>query len=267
MTEIQRKEGRHLFGEDVDNYAHYRPPYPEQVFTLLQEEEGLFLGSHTLEVGAGSGLATTRLLNLGAKPMVIVEPDARFNAVLQEIAGSSNSPVTILNQPLEEVDLEPAVFDLAVSATAFHWIDQSIGLRKIAGLLRRDGLWAMWWNVFGDPSRPDSFRQATDELLKPLMPSPSHRHRSHFTLDKAERLADIEKVGQLMPPRVEEIRWRLLLNMKQLRGLYSTFSPIQKQAPTERQRLLDALSTIAENEFGGIVERPMVTVIYLTRRK
>ena len=269
MDSIQREEGRHLFGEDVVNYATYRPSYPERVFELLEEEGGLYPGCHTLEVGAGSGLATTRLVELGAEPVVVVEPDSRFNESLQQIGRSFNSTVTILNQTFERVSFAPASFDLAISATAFHWVDQSIGLRKIADLLRKGGMWAMWWNIFGDASRADPFRQATDEVLKPLTRSPSHVNKgeSHFALDKEARIADILNTGQMTLPRFELIRWTITLNVTQLRGLYATFSPIQKQDVASRKCILDELSAIAENKFGGIVERPMMTAIYLSRRK
>ncbi|MCI0580958.1 MAG: class I SAM-dependent methyltransferase [Chloroflexi bacterium] len=269
MDSIQREEGRRLFGGDVVSYASYRPPYPDKVFALLQEEGGLYPGCHTLEVGAGPGLATSRLLELGADPMVIVEPDARFNHSLQQIGRSFNSTIKILNQTFESVALAPASFNLAVSATAFHWIDQSIGLRKIADVLHQGGVWAMWWNIFGDPGRPDPFYQAADEVLKPLTSSPSHDNNSniHFALDKAARIADILSTGKMTPPRFEVIRWAITLNVAQLRGLYATFSPIQKQDVDSRKRILDALAAIVENEFGGLVEKPMVTAVYLARRK
>lgn len=269
MDSIQREEGRRLFGEDIANYAQYRPPYPEKVYELLQEEGGLYSGCRTLEIGAGTGLATTRLIELGAEPIVVVEPDSRFNQSLQQISRAFNLTVTILNDTFERISVTPASFDLAVSATAFHWVDQSIGHSKVADLLRIGGMWATWWNIFGDPTRPDPFRQATDEILKPLERSPSHesKSQSHFALDKDARIAGILSTGRMTAPRFEVIRWTITLNTTQLRGLYATFSPIQRQDVESRQRILDAVTAIAENQFGGIVEKPMTTAIYLARRK
>lgn len=268
MTKIPRERGRQLFGVNANNYARYRPPYPTAVFDLLEQEGGLFVGANTLEIGAGSGLATAVLIERGAKPLVAVEPDARFNPILQQITSPHDASATILSQPFEKVQLAPAQFDLAVSATAFHWVAQEAGLRKVSEQLRSGGLWEMWWTIFGDPRRPDPFRQATNHLLKPLTTSPSHQSpQPHFALDRAQRVADIARTGALLPPRIEEIGWTARLDVAQLRGLYGTFSPIQRQPETERERILDGLGEIAEEEFGGVVERPFLTVVYLSKRK
>ena len=56
-------------------------------------------------------------------------------------------------------------------------------------------------------------------------------------------------------------------NVAKLRGLYATFSPIQKQPEAKRERILDGLVAIAEKEFGGVVKRPFLTVVYLSKRK
>ncbi|MEM7116981.1 MAG: methyltransferase domain-containing protein [Chloroflexota bacterium] len=265
---IQQKEGRRLFGEDVGNYARYRPPYPTAVFTLLQQEKGLFPNANTLEIGAGGGQATAVLLEHGANPITLVEPDARFNSILQQLAQRHDAAATILNQPFEAVALAPNSFDLAVSATTFHWVGQQAGLVKVGQLLRSGGLWAMWWTIFGDPTRPDPFRQATDGLLQSLTKSPSHQTpRPHFALDKAQRTADLNQTGLFHLPHIEEIPWTVRLDTTQLRGLYATFSPIQKQPVAERERILDGLVEIAEKEFDGVVKRPFLTVVYLSKRK
>jgi SAM-dependent methyltransferase len=54
----------------------------------------------------------------------------------------------------EEAALDAGSFDLGISATAFHWLDEATALTKIAELLRPGGWWAMDWNVFGDDNRP-----------------------------------------------------------------------------------------------------------------
>ena len=39
------------------------------------------------------------------------------------------------------------------------------------------------------------------------------------------------------------------------------------RAPDAQEQLLDGLVEIAKQEFGGVVHRNMVTVLYLARRK
>jgi SAM-dependent methyltransferase len=268
MDTIQREEGRHLFGSNVFNYAWARPAYPERIFELLQAANGLYEGARVLEIGAGAGLATKRLAELGANPILVVEPDDRFNPALAELAQITGTTLEIVNRPFEEVEIEPEAFDLAVSATAFHWLAQAPALHKVAAALRPDGIWAMWWHVFGDPTCYDPFQRATDALLEPLARSPSLQgEQGHFALDEMARMDDIVATGQFGPPYFETMRWTLTLDLVQLRGLYATFSPIQIQPEPERERILDELVTIAQRDFAGVVERPIITAIYLAHRQ
>src|SRR5215208_4481156 len=73
-----------LFGADPANYHDARPEYPERVYDLLTTRCGLGPGTATLEIGPGTGLATHRLLALGADPLVAVEPDARLAQFLTD---------------------------------------------------------------------------------------------------------------------------------------------------------------------------------------
>jgi len=65
---------------------------------------------------------------------------------------------------------------------------------------------------------------------------------------------------------LEEIHWRLTLGPSQARSLYATFSPIARLPESAREALLDQLASIAENQFGGVVERRLVTPLYLSQR-
>ena len=124
-VQMDREEGGRSFGADPAGYHAVRPPYPERVYTLLEERCGLVPGARTLEIGPGTGLATRELLARGASPLVAVEPDERLAAFLGESLGAA---VDLRAARFEDAPLEPGSFDLAVCATAFHWIDPVVGL-------------------------------------------------------------------------------------------------------------------------------------------
>jgi Methyltransferase domain len=100
----------------------------------------------------------------------------------------------VLVATFEEAALEDETFDLGVSATSFHWLDEDAALVKITSLLRSGGWWAAVWNVFGDHSQPDPFHEATRELLEaPSSPSAGERGIP-FGLDAAARMAALRRV-------------------------------------------------------------------------
>jgi SAM-dependent methyltransferase len=82
MSRIDETEGRGLFGRAAEHYDRARPAYPESLYSLMLEQGALFSGAAALDVGAGNGLATRRLIELGADPVTAIEPDVRFRALL-----------------------------------------------------------------------------------------------------------------------------------------------------------------------------------------
>ncbi|HVW91199.1 MAG TPA: hypothetical protein VHB74_01190 [Devosia sp.] len=62
-------------------------------------------------------------------------------------------------------------------------------------------------------------------------------------------------------------RWALTLDTAGVRALYASFSQFGRLEPEAREHLLDALARIAETEFGGRVERHMITALYIARRR
>jgi SAM-dependent methyltransferase len=268
MVEVEPGElaaGRQLFGEDAANYDRSRPEYPARVFAVLRERCGLGPGVRTLEIGAGSGKATRPLLAAGANPLVAVEPDERLAGYLLSTV-PEGSALEVLRQPFEDVTLESGSYDLVASATAFHWLEQGPALRKVYEALRPGGALALWWNVYGDPSRYDAYHEATQELLGPISENQGRPDsRPPFALDVVERTAHLEAAG-FRDVWHEIIRWEHRMTPPEVRGLYASFSNLARVEHGERERILDELERIAEVEFGGVVVREFVTAIYTARR-
>lgn len=264
MVEIPIAAGRRAFGADPANYDSARPDYPAEVYALLRARCGLAPGTRTFEIGPGTGVATRALIANGAKPLVAIEPDGRLAAKLKE-----RSPeAVVVVAAFEDAALEDGAFDLGCAATSFHWMEQRPALAKIARLLRPDGWWAAWWNVFGDAERADPFHDATLPLLAPMQTTPSWNPnwKHPFALDTEVRLGDLRADGLFEDIAVEMLRWTLVLDPKQVRALYATYSQFSVLDEVERNRILDGLFEIAAREFGGRVERNMVTAIYTARR-
>src|SRR5579871_6640342 len=107
---IHRTFGRQAFGGDPAGYHAVRPPYPEWVFDLLREKAGLAPNVATFEIGAGTGTATRRLLQLGANPLLAIEPDVRLAAFLRETI--PENALAVIVSPFEDAVLSEGRFDL-----------------------------------------------------------------------------------------------------------------------------------------------------------
>jgi SAM-dependent methyltransferase len=264
---IDRSEGRRLFGLNPEGYEDARPPYPERLYQVLIEQGALTRGSATLEIGAGSGLATRRLIELGADPITVVEPDERFVPQLSKLRQTTGADLRVLSCAFEDAPLPSHSFDLCVAATSYHWLDPN-ALAKIADALEPGGYVALWWNVFADLDREDPFHDATYPLLSDLAISPSGAPDAiPFPLDRAARESEFTRSGAFEPVIYFETRWTLVLDTARVGRLYEGFSHIQRLPRAERDALLQRLMEVAQTQFGGRVERNMTSPIYLARRK
>jgi trans-aconitate methyltransferase len=264
MEMIPLNEGRRLFGNDPKTYAEARPAYPDALYERLVTRCGLRPEISVFEIGPGPGLATRRLLSLGASPLRAIEPDPRLATFLRETIESGALEIDPVS--FDEAILSEAAFDLGAAATSFHWLEQGSALAKVYRSLKPGGWWAMWWNQFGC-EEPDEFQQATDHLFAGIAESPSwnQEKRISFAFDRDSRLQDLIAAG-FQNPEVEVWSSNLTCDTARLVALYSTYSSIQALEPDSRQQFLEDLARIADQQFGGRVERPLVTILYTARR-
>jgi SAM-dependent methyltransferase len=261
---VERSVGRSFFGTDPRTYDAVRPGHPDEVYEILRGRCALGTASKVLEIGPGTGQATRRLLRLVGGPVVAVEPDPRLAAFLHETFGDR---VEVRVTTLEDATLEPDTYDLAAAASSFHWVEEALGLAKLREALRPGGWIAVWWTSFGDELRPDPFCRALDPLLEeiPSGPSGPTDGRLGFARDAEARLAALGAAG-FEEAAHDEMRWGREWDTAGIRGLYSTFSPLSALAPERREDVLDGIARVAQEEFGGRVERPLVTSLYTARR-
>lgn len=260
---VDRTFGRQAFGLDPYGYHAARPAYPDWVFETLCDQCGLACGAALFEIGAGTGKATRRLLDLGANPVIAVEPDPRLATFLRKT--NSDEALSVMVSTFEDAALDEASFDLGVSATAFHWLNEDEALVKVAALLRPGGWWAAVWNVFGDDSRPDPFHEATRVLLGGVSSPSAGSHDLPFALDAEARLSALQRSDAFDVVEHRAKAWSLELDTEQTVALYATYSDINIRR--DRQTILTELGRIARENFRGRVNRNMITSLYVARRR
>ncbi|MCO5945317.1 class I SAM-dependent methyltransferase [Mucilaginibacter flavidus] len=260
---VDLKFGREAFGGDPAGYHAIRPVYPDWVFEMLLERGCLGKDAATFEIGAGTGIATQRLVEFGANPLLVIEPDKRMAGFISDTIQSDS--LSIMSASFEDAVLPENSFDFGFSATAFHWLNEDVALTKIAGLLRPGGWWAMVSNVFGDPKRHDPFHEATRELLEGPQSPADGVGNIPFALDVESRLAALERTNAFEAIECRSTEWPWVLDAGQTVALYATFSNIIIRP--DRDALLAGLHRVATEQFGGRVTRNMATIVYLARRR
>ena len=134
------RENRVHFDEIAENYDKARWDYPGELFADIFE----YLGAghkNALEIGAGTGKATSPILGAGYD-VTAVEMGANMSAfLLEKFKGQTN--FNVITSTFEDALLQDDSYDLIYSASAFHWIDAQIGCPKVYRLLKSNGVFAL----------------------------------------------------------------------------------------------------------------------------
>ena len=136
------RENRAHFDEIVDTYDRIRPEYPAELVRDMDDYVGAANGKQALEIGAGTGKATKRLIEAGYD-VTAVEVGENMVAFLQRRFGGCGRFAAI-HDAFETAPLKEGSFDLIYAASAFHWVDAQIGCPKALRLLRPGGTFALF---------------------------------------------------------------------------------------------------------------------------
>jgi len=129
------------FDENVINYDRYRTRYVKELFDDLFAYSSCIEDSRVVEVGCGTGQATSWVLETGCTLTAI---EIGKNLCDFTRGKYKNYPkFEVLNLPFEDYTMEESSIDMVFSASAFHWIPDDVGYPKIHNALKKGGCFAI----------------------------------------------------------------------------------------------------------------------------
>ncbi len=150
------------FSNRVENYVRYRPGYPTDVVSVLQQETALGKDSVIADIGSGTGLSADLFLQNG-NPVFAVEPNAAMRqAAEQRLQG--NARFHSVNGTAEATTLPDGAVDYAIAAQAFHWFDPQRTRAEFSRILKPSGWVVLIWNARRSESTP--FLRGYEALIR-----------------------------------------------------------------------------------------------------
>lgn len=257
-----------VFNEVSELYDRVRPRYPDELFADLVTVTHMDEDSSVLEVGCGTGQATRSLAALGCS-VTAVEPGAGMAALARRrIATFGN--VAVETSTFEEWDDDGRRFDVLVAASAWHWVDPSIGWQRAHDVLRPGGWMALLGNVVvRRPGEPEVYAETAD-LHERF--SPGNLDWGHPPLEDDVRTAGegwglVDGPGRLFGPTI--VRWYPTVQWLDGDGfadLLRSMSPYRRLDRDVREPLLDAIAKRIRTQMGDRVSRRYLSVLRVGQR-
>jgi ubiquinone/menaquinone biosynthesis C-methylase UbiE len=250
-------ELRRTFDDVAELYDRVRPTYPDALFDELFSR--LPKSPEILEVGPGTGQATGSLLARNAR-VTAIELGTNMAAQLRR-KFVDNEQLEIIVSSFEQVTVAQHAFDAVVSATAYHWIEESVRLEKPIDLLRPGGWLATIDTVnvssasdggFSDRSQIiyDKYFGAVEEPRQPL----AHEVMG-FIFDA------LDKSSLYTAPQRFMYRWDQTNDAETYGDLLRSYSSNQAMPEEKREAFIGEIIGLVNDEFEGRVTQPIVIVL------
>lgn len=250
-----------MFNEDEKNYDKFRPTYTEPLFTDLIEYTCINRGEYAVEIGIGTGQATTPILQTGCFVTAIELGDKLAAYSKNKFREYENFQIE--NISFEDFKYESNSVDLVYSATAFHWIPEEIGYSKIFEMLKSGGAMALWWN------RP--FTAKDDDLLHQEIQLIYNKYgfsKGAPIEDKSEKydqiISTIKKYG-FVDLEFKLYHYIRKFNSDDYVSLLDTYSDHRSLPNCTKVKFYDEIKS-AINRFGGVLNVYDTIDLYLAKK-
>lgn len=132
------------FSNRAENYAKYRPGYPNELFNFIEKTIELQSTASIVDIGSGTGLFAEPLLHRGYS-VVCIEP----NEDMQKAGEARLSKYPLFQSfrtTAEDTGLTAQSADLITIAQTFHWLDPVAAQIECKRILKPGGQVILAWN-------------------------------------------------------------------------------------------------------------------------
>lgn len=243
------------FSDRAGHYARWRPSYPAEVVTILEQGLSLRGTQRIADIGSGTGICTRLLLARG-DTVLAVEP----NAAMREYAEHeflTNPRFSSIAGTAENTTLPAGAVDGAVVAQAFHWFDRPAFRRELLRILRPNGWCALIWNT--RKSESSAFMREYEALIRRFGTDYGSVSHENLTPDVFSELFGGEYTRRTVPNPVS-------LPLEGVQGRLHSTSYVPRPGEAEYAPMMAALTRLFDDHGNdGKVRFEYETEVYYGR--
>ena len=248
-------------------YDEARPGYLDELFEDVVSLSNIQPDGRIIEIGCGTGQATVPFARRGYSILCIELGENLAAVARRNLAAYPRAEVC--TGSFEEHPVEEGVFDLAISATAFHWLDPTVAYPKVAHLLRHKGAIALFWNEHVQSDAGKGFFEAAQEVYEREAPEIALDDykgppQPHEVTDRTGEIEDTRLFGEVATRRY---RWDEAYDTESYIRVLNTYSGHRSLNDATRQRLLHGIAELIDSKYNGRVVKGYLTTLYVAHRK
>lgn len=246
-------------------YDQVRPSYPEALVDDVLAMAPTRTAPELLEVGAGTGRATTLFAARGAAVLAL-EPSPGMAAIAERNC-SGHPAVAVERVEFERWEPRGARFDVVLAAQAWHWISPDVRCAKARSVLTAGGALAVFWNRVSWDACP--LAAALDHVYRTIAPElardgPSHPRSTTSPHQLTDFEREVEATAGLGEAEVRRYPWRRAYASEDYVSLLRTHSDHALLPEERRERLLEAVAGVIDRA-GGVLELSYAAVLCAAR--
>ena len=233
------------FDKSAGDYLKSRSEYPIELIKYIIEAANLRSDSQILEVGCGSGQATIEFAARGYN-IIAIDPAKQALELLAERCQKFPN-VSLQQATFETFESPDSVFDLIISAQAFHWVEPTVVAKKMYPLLRPSGHVMLFWHMQDvEIGSPQAQLQALNSRYFDSYPTMNPPEYSREFLDAMIQI--LCQDPRIREPLVKEYIWERTYERADFLSLYRSWSryailsdSVKEQIEEDLEKHLDSL--------------------------
>lgn len=257
--ECERKK---TFNDIANEYEKNRPTYPAKLFKDIVQYADLDKNDRIIEIGSGTGKATEGFVNIGYNNITCVELGSELIALTQE-KFKNEKTINFVHGSFEEANIKSNDYDLAISATAFHFVDPKVGYPKVHRILKKGSSLAFFWTVH--VQEYDEIYNQIRELYKKYAPELNDEKMPTPEEDIYDIGKNIKATELFSSLEIKKYKWMHTYTSDEYVGLLNTHSRHRILEKEKREPLLKEIKQIIDNN-GGKIEKQCLVALFLGKK-
>ena len=258
---INWKKDARSFDTVAKLYDANRPSYPELLIEYILSTTNIPQNGSILEIGSGTGKATALFAQRGYS-ILCIEPGKHLVRIARrkfKAFPEVKFQVTTFDDWQNKGDL----FDLVISAQAFHWVAPEIRYQKTADALKPNGHLVLIWNR--PPPLEASLAQKLSQVYQEYAPELAQGKPGTYEEGIQFWVRELEQSNYFDLVEVKRHPWMASYTTQQYLGLLHSYSDHLRLSEEKRQQLFAAIKEVLEQQ-GGEIEKPYEAVAYIARK-